>query len=228
MWGQSTQKALIVIPEEAELIAARSRMTFNPKIVLIVYSAPVTKRMTHFSNLDYYVLPSRIPGFVVPDWLSIDLGIFAGRAYMKFDEIEPFATYLREAHDASWRPTTGEKHLSKSFTERPHDFLAEWLAVRRHGQDITHTPLGYVLNGRKMSENHPFFTKHHTEQDGSDSGSTTRTPTTSSEDDPEDTLDEDVFTDVEDEDEFEDEIWKEEDDGEDVIDEVSDVDGDDV
>jgi hypothetical protein len=45
----------------------------------------------------------------------------------------------------------------QSFTTKPLTFLQEWLALRRKGQDFTHTPMGYVCQGRSLIENHHFF-----------------------------------------------------------------------
>lgn len=38
--------------------------------------------MLHFNGLSYYVLPRLPDGYKAPDWLSIELGIFAGRLYI--------------------------------------------------------------------------------------------------------------------------------------------------
>lgn len=52
--------------------------------------------------------------------------------------------------------TTPEPSL---FTKRPLTFLQEWLAVRRKGQDFSHTPMGHICQGKPLSENHPFFAR---------------------------------------------------------------------
>jgi hypothetical protein len=36
-------------------------------------------------------------------------------------------------------------------------FILEWLSLRRRGQDIMHTPLGYVCQGRPLGIEHAFF-----------------------------------------------------------------------
>ena len=38
-------------------------------------------------------------------------------------------------------------------------FLGDWLSLRRQGQDITQTPMGYVCQGWQLRSDHPFFTQ---------------------------------------------------------------------
>lgn len=42
-------------------------------------------------------------------------------------------------------------------TTRVVGFLIEWLSLRRKGQDIMHTPIGYVCQGRPLNREHGFF-----------------------------------------------------------------------
>lgn len=54
----------------------------------------------------------------------------------------------------------GKNHkVSTSFAPRPLAFLQDWLAVRRHGQDFVHTPMGFLTQGKKLQETHPFFSE---------------------------------------------------------------------
>jgi hypothetical protein len=110
--------------------------------------------MLHFSGLTYYVLPCLPDGYVAPDWLSIELGIFAGRLYMNFAECTPLTNYLQLADKI---PQISNGQQVGLFTQDPISFLLEWLAVRRRGQDIMHTPIGYICQGRPLHESHPFF-----------------------------------------------------------------------
>lgn len=126
---------------------------------LTTYAAPVTKNMVHFNKLTYYALPSLPTDFKVPDWLSVDLGIFAGRLYLNFDEYAPLVEYIQGAISMGWDwEQEGNNSIAKYFTYQPIDFLHEWLITRRRGQDIQHTPMGYICQGRSLHENHPFFT----------------------------------------------------------------------
>jgi hypothetical protein len=113
--------------------------------------------MLHFNGLSYYVLPRLPVGHIAPDWFSIELGIFAGRLYINFPECAPLTKYLRlkDITDTE-APQSNSEHVG-IFTENPINFLLEWLTLRRKGQDIMHTPMGYVCQGRPLRESHPFF-----------------------------------------------------------------------
>jgi hypothetical protein len=147
-----------VISEEAELLIPVLRTQEYPKVHLITYAAPVTKNMLHFSGLTYYVLPRLPIGYVAPNWLSIELGIFAGRLYMNFAECTLLMKYLQLADNI---PQSSSDQQVGLFTQNPVNFLLEWLALRRKGQEIMHTPIGYICQGRLLHENHPFFVERH-------------------------------------------------------------------
>jgi hypothetical protein len=162
LWSSSTETALIIIPEEAELlIPVIRRAGRQAKVYLIAYAAPVTKSMVHFNGLSYYTLPHLPTGYSVPEWLSIELGIFAGRLYIDFAECAPLEKYLQlsgGAMVAKDLPSNGELQAGGSiFTKNPVSFLLEWLTLRRKSQDIMHTPMGYICQGRPLHEGHPFF-----------------------------------------------------------------------
>jgi hypothetical protein len=177
--------ALIINPEEAELCIPLLRNGREPVTHLLTYAAPVTKKMLHFNNLTYYTIPALPVGWKPPIWLTTELGIFAGRLYFDFDEYSDLRKYLgfretgvkaldtiedpmsptelheqgREAGEIlDEQETNTSTQQVQSFTAKPLTFLQEWLAVRRKGQDFTHTPMGYVCQGKPLTENHPFFT----------------------------------------------------------------------
>ncbi|MCJ1402282.1 hypothetical protein MMC11_005502 [Xylographa trunciseda] len=164
LWSPSNRTALIVISEEAELLIPMIRAARKPMVHLITYAAPVTKNMLHFNELSYYVLPNLPDGYTAPGWLSIELGIFAGRLYINFPECAPVTNYLQLADktgtDSPQSRTT--EHVSIT-TKNPVDFLLEWLTVCRKGQDIMHTPMGYICQGRPLHESHPFFAARSTD-----------------------------------------------------------------
>ena len=139
------------------------RAARKPMVHLITYAAPVTKNMLHFNGLSYYVLPRLPDGYTAPDWLSIELGIFAGRLYFNFPERAPLANYLQLADTTGTEsPQSRIEHVGIS-TKNPVDFLLEWLTVCRKGQDIMHTPMGYICQGRPLHESHPFFAAQSTD-----------------------------------------------------------------
>ena len=150
MYCPRTSTALILVAEEAELVISKLRLQTSPVTAhLLIYSAPVTKKMLHFSNLTYYALPALPAGHVIPSWLTIELGIFAGRLYMGFNECAPLVKYI-ENNDSE------ERQLHPLGTDSI-GFLLEWLSLRRKGQDIMHTPVGYVCQGRLLDRSHAFF-----------------------------------------------------------------------
>jgi hypothetical protein len=117
---------------------------------LLTYSAPVTKKMIGFSSMEYYTLPALPQYHVIPEWLKIELGILAGRLYLDFGECAALKRYLEE--DKSDGKTI-------AFGGKAAEFLLEWLSLRRKGQDISHTPVAYVCQGRPLHRDHAFFTK---------------------------------------------------------------------
>ncbi|KAF1997703.1 hypothetical protein P154DRAFT_622249 [Amniculicola lignicola CBS 123094] len=152
LYSPATSTALIVIAEEAEILISllRAKTPFT-KVHLLTYSAPVTKKMLHFSGLKYYALPALPRGHVIPHSLTIELGIFAGRLYMGFRECAPLKEYIEQAGDA--KP-------SNVPTAHMINFLLEWLPLRRKGQDVMHTPIGYMCQGRPLDSGHSFFASH--------------------------------------------------------------------
>ncbi|TGO44474.1 hypothetical protein BCON_0512g00030 [Botryotinia convoluta] len=102
LWSPSNETALIVIPEEVELLIPMIRTARKPIVHLITYAAPITKSMQHFNGLSYYVLPSLLNGYKIPEWLSIELGIFAGRLYINHIE---YHAYTNGLHLSSKAPT---------------------------------------------------------------------------------------------------------------------------
>lgn len=96
LWSDITEIALIVIPEEAELLIQKLLDEQPPCTRLLLYAAPVTRKMvTHFNNLTYHGIPN-LPEIreAAPIWLRIELGIFAGRLYFPWEEYEPLLEFL--------------------------------------------------------------------------------------------------------------------------------------
>ncbi len=157
LWSPSNETALIIISEEAELLIPIIRAEKRPNVHLIAYAAPVTKAMLHFNGLSYYVLPRLPPGSVVPDWFSIELGIFAGRLYINFAECAPLKKYLKLTERTDEAAPEKSSEQTFIFTKDPIGLLLEWLTLRRKGQDIMHTPMGSICHGRPLYESHTFF-----------------------------------------------------------------------
>lgn len=99
LWSCSTEVAVVVTPEEADSLIPILRSDHSSRSLmggmhLIVYAAPVTRRMLQFNHLDYYAVPPLPHDFAPPTWLKIQLGIFSGRLYFDWDEYVPMLGYL--------------------------------------------------------------------------------------------------------------------------------------
>ncbi|EEP82369.1 conserved hypothetical protein [Uncinocarpus reesii 1704] len=159
LWGIQSKLALVIMPEEAEALIPILRAETAPLVHLLTYSAPVTKRMLHFNCLSYYSIPPLPADWTPPPWLAFELGIFSGRLYFDFPEYDFLLNSLglnsgnTEIADQRNKESRVKQTSSKKFLS----FLQEWMAVRRQGQDITHTPMGYVCQGWQLRKDHPFF-----------------------------------------------------------------------
>ncbi|KAK0726366.1 hypothetical protein B0T21DRAFT_453008 [Apiosordaria backusii] len=182
LWSESTQTAIVLIPEEAEILIKmiRDRRT-HPRVHLISYASPVTRSMLPFNKLNFFSMPPLPEGWVAPHWLRTELGILAGRLYFEWEEYEALCTLLGVdvndgsinsldpfddedegyggdgAGDGLDEDAPKKKVQKDSFAPRPLTFLQEWLAVRRHGQDFVHTPMGFLTQSKPLQKNHPFF-----------------------------------------------------------------------
>lgn len=152
VWSFVSDKALIVSPEEANSLIPILRSRPEPEGVhLIVYAAPVTRRMLHFNSLDYHATPPLPHGFKAPAWLSVELGIFYGRLHLNWHEYAELLGYLGLESDLSVDVN------ALPFAAKPLTFLHEWIDIRRKGQDFEHTPMGFITTGKPLTENHAFF-----------------------------------------------------------------------
>ncbi|RYP29500.1 hypothetical protein DL767_006690 [Monosporascus sp. MG133] len=152
LWSPSTQTALIIIPEEAELLIPMLRLTAGESPVhLIAYAAPVTKAMLSFNRFQHYSLPPLPSEHIFPEWFRFELGVLAGRLYVDLVEWDSLACYLlRPLSAVTRRPAENDAGLGSTgrvikFADNPAPFLLEWLALRRKTQDVLHTPMGYIF-----------------------------------------------------------------------------------
>lgn len=152
VWSSISEKALLVSPEEADCLIPILRHKSEPQGVhLIVYAAPVTRRMLHFNGLNYHATPPLPKDFQPPTWLTVELGIFSGRLHFDWHEYNELLGYLGLKEDLSKDPD------AHPFAAKPLTFLHEWIDVRRKGQDFEHTPMGFITTGKPLTENHAFF-----------------------------------------------------------------------
>ena len=159
LWSCMSEIGLLVSPEEANALIPILRHTSlnQPTCHLIVYSAPITRRMLQFNNLDYYSIPPLTSSFKAPTWLRVQLGIFAGRLYFERDEYDEIMSYLGIQAPRDKGEDFVQLDRKETFAAKPLAFLHEWLAIRRKGQDFEHTPMGFITTGKPLSAEHPFF-----------------------------------------------------------------------
>ncbi|KAF5023718.1 hypothetical protein F66182_4222 [Fusarium sp. NRRL 66182] len=164
LWSAETATALIVIPEEAELLLTTLRNKRNTSVLLLTYAAPVTKSMWRFNMLDYFTIPTRDTKPTFPPWLPVEIGVLAGRLYFDYSEYAYLTSWLgisqdelpEDVPDAASQETVP---LARGlFVDQPLKFLLEWLTYRRQTQDIMHTLMGYVCQRKKLDTRHSFFT----------------------------------------------------------------------
>lgn len=121
--------------------------------------APVTKTMMHFNDFRFYTMPTLPPRYEFPAWFSIELGLFAGRLYVSFEECAAIRNYLQiHQNEEDDEECASEPANAVTLANNPVAFLLEWLTLRRQVQDIMQTPMGHILQGRSLSSDHPFFT----------------------------------------------------------------------
>ncbi|KAJ4352792.1 hypothetical protein N0V95_003954 [Ascochyta clinopodiicola] len=152
LWSSISDKALLVSQEEANALIPILRPKSQPEgIHLIVYAAPVTRRMLHFNSLDYHATPPLSADFKAPTWLQVELGIFSGRLYLEWREYAELLGYLGLKLDLSVDSDM------IPFSKKALTFLIDWIDIRRKGQDFEHTPMGFITTGKPLTENHAFF-----------------------------------------------------------------------
>lgn len=158
LWSPSTQTALVVIPEEAELLIAMLRLTADKSPVhLIAYAAPVTKAMLSFNNFDYYSLPALPAGYEFPGWFRLELGLLSGRLYIHSAEWDSLGLHLQSPSEGNTEPEPADGVTRSAIADDPASFLLEWLTLLRKTQDVLQTPMGYICTGRTPGPNHPFL-----------------------------------------------------------------------
>lgn len=136
----ATQTAMIVIPEEAELLLPIVAKLDN-KSDLITYAASVTRKMLHFTDMKYYSVPSLPGDWEASLWLKAELVIFAGSFYFEYSEYDTLLRYLGPGSDPgppqilpnrtalNVSATNGVKKkvpgLPKTFVNNPLSFLQD-------------------------------------------------------------------------------------------------------
>ena len=154
------------------------RHLHKPATYMLLYAAPVTRKMLHFNRLAYCALPSLPPNCKPSMWLTVELGMISGRLYFDFDEYESIKAFLGIVDDEvdSAKDLEGNEpnqtvngsvaedtaveepgHTAMQFTAKPVTFMHEYLTALRKDTDISSTPMDYVLTGKVLTPKHPFF-----------------------------------------------------------------------
>lgn len=179
LWGFLCETALIISPWEAEQLLPVIGGCQSARTHLVVYSAPVTRKMLHFDDLHFYSVPALPSNWQAPSWLVHDLGIFSGRLYFRFEEYGTLCDYLglnSQPHATTFAkdgparellpfeeevetkdPSSEPKKRQDPFTDRPLAFMQEWLTIRRRGQDFALTPMGYICQGKRLAQDGSFL-----------------------------------------------------------------------
>jgi hypothetical protein len=165
------------MPEEAEaLIPLMRDLNVNVNTHLLVYSAPITRKMLQFNDMNFHSIPPLPLSWKAPSWLQVELGIYSGRLYFEWEEYHSMCALLgiqegttendveADGEDPEGQASLEDSEVSrptaceqKQLVQTPLTFLQEWLAVRRRGQDFAHSPMGFVSQGKRLQEDHIFF-----------------------------------------------------------------------
>ncbi|KAI2635599.1 hypothetical protein GGS26DRAFT_505776 [Hypomontagnella submonticulosa] len=219
LYAAHPEAAVVVTPEEAELLIQIIRETESKEqqsaTHILTYAAPVTRRMIHFNKLNFYAMPPLPANWQASQWLTTELGFFAGRLYFDWSEyssicellgIDASSAGINELDSSEIETTdqqtssitdsqteatsdelkgsqnpTGDSKLAATqassqkpksvnavLTHKPYTFTREYLAARRYGQDFTHTPMGFVCNGKPLNKDSKFFRQADTTRRASD------------------------------------------------------------
>ena len=154
VYSRTNDIAMIISPFEAEKAVEVIEKAKQYGVHLLTYAAPVTRKMAHFDNLKFHSIPPLPPLWKAPQWISIDIGLFAGRLHFEFSDYDRLRAYLGIHPNDSLSVRLARP---SPFTDDPRPFLHNWLAIRRKGQDFSHTPMGYLCAAKLLSPHHPFF-----------------------------------------------------------------------
>ncbi|KAH8712054.1 hypothetical protein GQ44DRAFT_752359 [Phaeosphaeriaceae sp. PMI808] len=167
LWSPRSEEALLLSPEEAELMIPIIRNQQDSQVHLLTYAAPVTRRMLHFNDLSYYAIPPLPIGYQIPTWLRIEVGFFAGRIYFEWHEYEGILRFLGLVPGATNESSTdsdiangeniADEQSRHMFTDKPLAFLQDWVSARRKMQDWSSSPVGFIVSGKTLHAHHTFF-----------------------------------------------------------------------
>lgn len=169
LWSNDTETAMVISPFEADALLRTIRNSQQHSTHLLVYAAPVTRKMLCFNSFSFYSIPALPSTFQAPDWLVQEIGIFAGRLFFPFEEYHSICNYLglntqsgkqENSEDMKVDADSGSSlrtQIRRPFVKQPLSFMHEWLMIRRTSQDFSSSPMGHLCQGKRMSERDVFF-----------------------------------------------------------------------
>ncbi|KAI0836841.1 hypothetical protein F5Y06DRAFT_95513 [Hypoxylon sp. FL0890] len=139
LYAKSPEAAVIVTPEEVEfliqIIQEAERDNKASPTRILTYAAPVTRRMMHFNKLSFYTMPPLPSNWQAPQWLTTELGFFAGRLYFDWSEYESICEML--GIDLS---TPGMEEFESSETDTTEQLTAS--GTQSSTEATSHSPNG--------------------------------------------------------------------------------------
>lgn len=182
LWSRKSETAIVIIPEEAEIILTMLRSGLvAAEVYLLTYAAPTTRKMIAFYSMSFHNLSPTSQEVMLPTWLRVQVFLLAGGLYFNWNDHQALCDFLgiqaagtvttEDVPDLHNMQDANEDDVDECrldsprsptravwpFTARPLTFLQEWLSVRRRGQDFAHSPMGFIAQGKPLQGSHPFF-----------------------------------------------------------------------
>ena len=152
---------MVISPFEAEALMPQLRQ--STKVSLHLYKARCNKEHPTFDKLDFFSIPANANTQHIPRSLLLRLDLFAGQLYLNtYEDYLEICAFLGLATDV---PKDNEIIAADGFILRdgngvkrgksPVKFLQALMSnIRRNGQGIGKTDMGYILEGKLLERSH--------------------------------------------------------------------------
>lgn len=156
-----TARLMIISPFEAEQLLPNIRA--SSKVALHLYKPRCNMNSRTFDRLDFLSIPADAKSSNIPRRLLLKLDVFAGQLYLNsYDDYLQVCALLGLATEAA---KEGQVVAADGFILRncgkarpgssPVKFLSELMCnIRRNGQGISKTDMGYILEGKLLERSH--------------------------------------------------------------------------
>lgn len=152
---------MIISPYEAEHLI--SDINGSSKFTLHLYRPRCIIGHRTFDKLDFMSVPSQASAAHIPRWLLLKLDLFAGQLYL--NSYEDYLVVCSLLGLATHVPKDGEIHAADGFIIKdqrgvkpgssPVQFMQALMSrIRRNGQGIGKTDMGYILEGNILERAH--------------------------------------------------------------------------